>query len=65
MKGVIKLHEVAHGFGFITGEDGKDYYTQFQGLSADDKAQSLKGKSVTFDLVDGLRGDEAINLVLI
>lgn len=65
MKGTIKLHDKAHGFGFVVGEDGNEYYTRFEGLTPEEKAEAEKGMSVSFDLQEGLRGKEARNMKLI
>lgn len=62
MKGTIKLHDKGNGFGFIIGENGNDYYTKFDGLSPEEKSKAEKGVSVSFDLQEGLRGEEAINV---
>lgn len=34
MIGTIKLYDKCHGFGFIVGENGKEYYTKINGLIA-------------------------------
>lgn len=65
MNGTIKLFDKGNGFGFVTGDDGKDYYTKFAGLTVEEKGKAEKGMSVSFDLQEGLRGQEAINVKLI
>ncbi len=65
MKGKIKLYDKSHGFGFVVGEDGNEYYTRFEGLTPEEKAGAEKGMSVSFDLKEGLRGQEAINVRLL
>ena len=65
MEGTISLYEKAHGFGFLTGENGKEYYTRFDGLTPEEKATAEKGMSVSFDLKEGLRGQEGINVKLL
>ena len=58
------MYDKAGGFGFVTGSDGKDYYTKFAGLTAEEKDRAEKGMPVSFDLQEGLRGQEAINVKL-
>ena len=65
MKGTIQLHDKAHGFGFVVGEDKNEYYTRFDGLTAEEKKGAEKGMSVSFNLKEGLRGKEAINVKLL
>ena len=64
MTGKIQIFDKANGFGFIAGEDGTEYYTKFDGLTPDEKAKAEKGMAVSFDLQEGLRGQEAINVKL-
>ena len=65
MTGTIKLHDKIVGFGFIEGENGKQYYTQFDGLSLEEKARADQDVPVSFDLQEGLRGEEAVNVKLL
>ncbi len=62
MKGTVKFFNNAKGFGFITSEDGKDYFVHISGLNQDVKLQ--EDAPVTFDVVDGERGPKAENVSL-
>ena len=65
MTGTINLYDKRMGFGFIEGDDGKEYYTQFEGLTPEEKEKADQGVPVSFDIQEGLRGEEAINLKLL
>lgn len=65
MRGKIKLYDKGYGFGFVVGENGTEYYTKFDGLTAEEKAKAVKEMAVSFDLQEGLRGEEAINVKLL
>lgn len=62
MKGKVKFFNRKKGFGFITGEDDKDYFVHFTGVK---KGIFLReGDSVTFDPTEGDRGLKAENVAL-
>ena len=60
MKGKIKMFNAARGFGFITGEDGKDVYVH---ISAIVGGEALAvADNVEFEVVSGERGPAAKNV---
>ena len=60
MKGTIKFFNEMKGFGFIAGEDGKEYFVHQTGLN---EGVSLnENDSVTFDAEQGDRGPKAVNV---
>ena len=62
MKGSVKFFNVGKGFGFIAGEDGKEYFVHQTGLK---QGVTLhENDSVTFDVTQGDRGPKAINVEL-
>lgn len=60
-KGTVKFFNVAKGFGFITGEDGKDTFVHANDL---DGLKIKEGDKVTFDVTEGKKGKVAINVQL-
>ena len=59
--GVVKFFNVGRLYGFITDNNtGKDYFCHNDGLFCHIK----KGDRVTFELAEGLKGIEAINVTL-
>ena len=65
MTGTIQMYDNGMGFGFVNGENGKEFYTRFEGLTPEEKAKIKEGMPVSFDLQEGLRGEEAINVKLL
>ena len=62
MNGTVKFYNRTKQFGFITAEDGKDYFVHETGLN--DGVQIRDEDSVTFDVEEGERGPKAVNVSL-
>ena len=62
MKGKIKFFNESKGFGFVTGEDGKDYFVHQTGL--EEGVTVTEGDSVTFEVEQGDRGPKAGKVAL-
>jgi len=60
MKGTVKFFNVVKGFGFIAGEDGKEYFVHQTGLN--EGAKIAENDTVTFDVEEGDRGPKAVNV---
>lgn len=60
MKGKVKMFNAARGFGFITGEDGKDVYVHTSSIVGG--AALAIGDAVEYDVVAGERGPAARNV---
>ncbi len=59
--GKVKWYDVQKGFGFLTTDDGSDVFVRSDALPA--SAPTLKsGTRVEFGLVQGRRGDQAIQV---
>ena len=51
MKGNVKFYNESKGFGFITAEDGKDYFVHISGIP---EGLELRDEdAVTFDIEEG------------
>jgi len=60
MKGNVKFFNNMKGFGFIAGEDGKEYFVHETGLN---EGVSLnENDAVEFDVEQGDRGPKAVNV---
>jgi len=57
MKGKVKMFNAARGFGFITGDDGKDVYVHTSDI--DGGAALAIGDSVEYEVEAGERGPRA------
>ncbi len=63
MQGTVKFFNRKKGFGFISGEDGKDYFVHFSGLA---QGTFIRDNDiVSFDGTEGDRGLKAENVQLI
>jgi CspA family cold shock protein len=60
MKGKVKMFNAARGFGFITGEDGKDVYVHTTAVQ--DGATLAVGDNVEYEVESGERGPRAKNV---
>ncbi len=60
MKGKVKMFDNARGFGFITGEDGKDVYVHKS--SVEGGASLAVGDSVEYEVETNERGLRAKNV---
>ena len=62
MNGTVKFFNVGKGFGFVTAEDGKDYFVH---MTAIEQGVTLReNDAVTFDVEEGDRGPKAVNVKL-
>ncbi len=62
MKGTVKFFNERKGFGFIAGEDGKEYFVHQTGLK--EGTTLNENDSVEFDVEEGDRGPKAVNVSL-
>ena len=60
MKGTVKFFNEMKGFGFIAGDDGKEYFVHKTGLNPG--VNLRENDSVTFDIGQGDRGPKAVNV---
>ena len=60
MKGKVKMFNSQRGFGFITGEDGKDVYVHATAIT--DGSELAVGDSVEYEVEQGERGPKAKNV---
>ncbi|PAB57263.1 cold-shock protein [Anaeromicrobium sediminis] len=59
MNGTVKWFNSEKGFGFITGEDGKDVFVHFSQIQKDGFKSLEEGEEVTFKVVEGQKGPQA------
>jgi len=60
MKGKVKFFDEMKGFGFIAGDDGKEYFVHQTALK--EGVTLHENDLVTFDVVEGDRGPKATNV---
>ena len=62
MKGTVKFFNNMKGFGFVTAEDGKEYFVHQTDVKPG--VNLRENDAVTFDVEDGDRGPKAVNVDL-
>ena len=65
MTGTVKWFNGEKGFGFITGEDGKDVFAHFSQIVAEGYKSLQEGQKVSYDVVEGQKGPQAENITTI
>jgi CspA family cold shock protein len=60
MKGKVKFFNELKGFGFIAGEDGKEYFVHSSGLNTG--VTIKEGDTVTFVIEQGDKGPRAVKV---
>ena len=61
--GTVKWFNDAKGFGFITPEHGeKDVFVHFSAIQAGGFKSLAEGQRVSFEVTDGPKGPQAINV---
>lgn len=62
MKGTVKWFNQEKGFGFITGEDGKDVFAHFSQIQKEGFKTLNENEEVTYDVIEGQKGPQAANI---
>ena len=62
-KGVVKWFNNQKGYGFITDENGKDVFVHYSGLQMEGFKSIEEGASVEFEIAEGEKGPQAVNVV--
>jgi Cold shock proteins len=62
MLGTVKWFNAQKGFGFITTDEGKDVFVHYSGIVSEGFKALEEGQKVQFDLTQGQKGDQAINV---
>lgn len=61
-KGTVKWFNNQKGYGFICDEEGKDIFVHYTGLNMEGFKTLDEGASVEFDVVEGEKGPQAVNV---
>ena len=64
MTGKVKWFNAEKGFGFIEGEDGKDVFVHFSAITIDGYKTLDEGVAVEFDVIEGAKGPQAVDVKL-
>lgn len=61
-KGKVKWFSNQKGYGFITGEDGKDVFVHYSAIKADGYKTLEEGQEVTYEVTQGPKGEQATDV---
>lgn len=62
MKGTVKWFNNQKGYGFISSENGEDVFVHFSGIVSTGFKTLEEGATVSFDVTEGEKGPQAINV---
>ena len=63
MEGTVKWFNSAKGYGFINAEDGSEVFVHFSAIQGDGYKSLDDGQKVSFEVNEGEKGPQAINVV--
>ncbi len=61
-KGKVKWFNATKGYGFITREGGSDVFVHFKSIVGEGYKSLNEGDSVEFEVEEGSKGPQAINV---
>ena len=62
-KGTVKWFSDQKGYGFITTEEGSDVFVHHNEIQGEGYKTLEEGQEVEFEIQDGRKGDQAVNVV--
>jgi CspA family cold shock protein len=63
--GTVKWFNNSKGYGFITPESGKDVFVHHSAIQGNGYKSLNEGQKVQFDIQQGPKGEQAVNVVAI
>lgn len=60
--GKVKWFNNQKGYGFICDEEGKDIFVHYTGLNMEGFRTVKEGEEVEFEIIDGEKGPQAVNV---
>ncbi len=61
-KGTVKWFNNQKGYGFISDEQGNDVFVHYSGLNMDGFKTLEEGQEVEYEVTDGAKGPQAVNV---
>lgn len=62
-KGTVKWFNNQKGFGFISDEQGNDVFVHYSGIQSNGFKSLEEGQEVKFEVIEGQKGPQAVNVV--
>lgn len=63
--GRVKWFDEKKGFGFIEREEGNDVFVHFKAITGDGYKSLTEGQEVSFEVEQGQKGPQAVNVAAI
>ena len=64
IKGTVKWFNESKGFGFLSQEDGDDMFVHYSSIQSSGFKSLNEGQSVEFEVQDGPKGLQAVNVTV-
>jgi CspA family cold shock protein len=64
-KGTVKWFNESKGFGFLSQEDGDDVFVHYSSIQSSGFKKLDEGQSVEFEVQDGPKGPQAVNVTVV
>jgi CspA family cold shock protein len=64
-KGTVKWFNERKGFGFLSREDGDDVFVHYSSIQSSGFKKLDEGQSVEFEVQDGPKGPQAVNVTVV
>lgn len=61
-KGIVRRFNNQRGFGFISDSEGNDVFVHYTGINGEGFKSLEEGQEVEFDVVQGEKGPQAVNV---
>ena len=61
MTGKVKWFNSEKGYGFITGDDGKEVFVHYSAIVQDGYKSLEDGQAVQYEVNEGAKGPQAVN----
>ena len=62
-KGTVMWFNNQKGFGFISDEQGNDVFVHYSGIQSNGFKSLEEGQEVEFEVIEGQKGPQAVNVV--
>jgi len=64
VKGVVKWFNEKKGYGFLSQEDGDGVFVHYSSIQGDGFKTLKEGDAVEFEVQDGPKGPQAVNVTM-
>ncbi|MBP3217872.1 MAG: cold-shock protein [Lachnospiraceae bacterium] len=61
-KGTVKWFNNQEGYGFISDSEGNDVFVHYSGLNMEGFKSLDEGQAVEYDVIQGQKGPQAVNV---